>query len=61
MVSEENMKKTVRNPKSKPEEVIEIVTQPHPARSDSTNKQGNRQAPELLFFTNPEKQNLAQT
>ena len=34
IVSEQNMKKTVRNPKSNPDEVIEVVTRPEKMYSD---------------------------
>ena len=61
IVSEQNMKKTVRNPKSNPDEVIEVITRPEKMYSDPISNEKYRAAPELVILTNPEGQNLVQT
>jgi hypothetical protein len=61
IVSDQNIKKTVRNPKQKHEEVIEVVTRPEKTYSDPIKNERNRVAPEHIILTNPEGQNLAST
>lgn len=45
IVSQQNIKKTVRNPKNKTEEVIEVVTRPEKVASHPYEKEINRVAP----------------
>lgn len=52
------MKDTVRNPKFKPAQVIEVVTQPEKKHSDPVRSERNITAPHQMVLTNPEKQTL---
>ena len=53
VVSESNLKNTVRNPKADPEKVIEIQTKPEKPREGTVAREGMASAPEHLILTVP--------
>ena len=61
IVSEQNMKDTVRNPKLNPATVIEVVTKPEKRLSDPIRNERNISAPNHLVMSNPERQTLGDT
>ncbi len=58
IVSNQNLKSTIRNPKNKTEEIIEVVTRPQKIASHPYDKEIHKGAHEHLILTNPEAQNL---
>ncbi len=56
--SNPNLKSTIRNPKNKTEEIIEVVTRPQKIASHPYDKEILKGAHEHLILTNPESQNL---
>ena len=58
VVSESNLKNTVRNPRADPEKVIEVHTKPEKPRHGTVAREGMASAPEHLILTAPQASGL---